>query len=112
MEEEEEIGNVLTVLTCTSPSKMALIRLFFSHLKASDMINSILEGYPKSKKEFLVSEKVMFYICHCLVLKYLKSGSVFFRMKSVWRQMKIIKLLSLMFKKYDEMFKATLRFWP
>lgn len=24
--------------------------------QASDMINAILEGYPKSKKEFLVSE--------------------------------------------------------
>lgn len=25
--------------------------------QASDMINAILEGYPKSKKEFLVSKK-------------------------------------------------------
>lgn len=92
MEEEEETGRTLLI------KKSIVLKTFFIRImqhrkvflcfhQASDMMDAILEGYPKSKKEFLVgkpSKDLLFQALRALTL-------FFYRMKLEWRLMKTVR---------------------
>lgn len=57
------------------------------------MINAILEGYPKSKKELLVSESNKINCSRCKKKSFLMLNILFsfYRKKLEWRLMKIVR---------------------